>query len=85
LLPLFKRFFECHIFFVLGGERGRSIDDIDLTPKEPPCPNGCKEFYDYYNGKLFKCYASNEKNFIRKFKKWKEEQDKLTNQLNHQK
>lgn len=45
--------------------------DIDVTPKKEPIPKGCKEFEFWHNEKQFKCVASNKKNAVRKFDKWK--------------
>lgn len=52
-------------------------------PKEPIIPKGCKEYHFTRSGRfdttenmwndihyVFSCYASNDKNAVRKFEKW---------------
>lgn len=60
---------------------GMSIDDIDFTPKQPPIPKGCKEYFfntlgDFLNKNdgvyCFKCIAINDRSAIRKFEKWRD-------------
>lgn len=61
--------------------------DLDLAPKQPPLPKGCKEYFFNINGGfstekmlrsevIFKCVASNEKTARKKFDKWVEQQEK---------
>jgi len=56
--------------------------DINVTPKEPPIPKGCKEYFFDIDGNfstermlksecVFKCVASNDNNAKRKFEKYK--------------
>jgi hypothetical protein len=64
---------------------GSGEDDARIfIPKEPMPPNGTKEyFFNSFGGfsieqmlrteTVFKCYAINNKNAIRKFKRWQHE------------
>lgn len=55
-------------------------EDISVSPKLLPIPNGCKEYFFFDNGKyihqrndqcVFSCIAANPKNAYKKFEKYK--------------
>lgn len=60
--------------------------EINKEPKKPIIPKGCKEYHFTRNGRfdttenmwndisyIFTCVASNDKNAIKKFEKWSNE------------
>jgi hypothetical protein len=69
--------------FLSGGaiiSGGTRIKDLDLTPKQPPIPKGCKEYFFNIEGEfsteqmrkdecVFKCIASNDRVAWEKFNK----------------
>ena len=65
----------------------QELREIDLTPKVPPIPKGCKVWnFDEVGNCLysvnsqntkFSCIAINEKSAIRKFSKWLNAEMKL--------
>jgi hypothetical protein len=63
------------------GTGKQKIGDIDFSPKEPPIPKGCKEYFFTQNGGfstdkmrkdecVFKCVAMNDKSAKKKFQKY---------------
>jgi hypothetical protein len=59
--------------------------DIKATPKQPPIPKGCKEYFFNAQGEfstermrkdecVFICVASNDKNAKKKFNNWQKTQ-----------
>ncbi len=46
-----------------------SIDDIDLTPKTPPIPKGCKKYVFSGDNGSVEIIAMNEKSAIKKHEK----------------
>lgn len=54
---------------LLGGGMYEGVNPkyIDVTPKEPPIPKGCKRFY--FDG--YTCIASSQNSANKKYKKFK--------------
>ena len=70
--------------FSMGNQNGNNVtpDKINVTPKEPIVPKGCKRYYfnvlgdciNWDNGQYeFKCIAINVKSARKKFNKWLKE------------
>ena len=54
-----------------SGDERTKIEDIDLTPKTPPIPKGCREYY--FNG--FTTIASSPKKAMEKYVKWNKDNE----------